>query len=92
MCLYVCVAQVGYPPGPLFKACHVCPAHGAVHLDDFLSCRGLQTQCGVNFFILDSRRVLAPAPNVPGSDVKTHLKSSICVQAIKKKGGSELML
>ena len=26
----------------------------------------LQTQCGVNFFILDSRRVLAPAPKVLG--------------------------
>ena len=27
---------------------------------------GLQTQCGVNFFILDLRRVLAPAPKVLG--------------------------
>ena len=27
---------------------------------------GLRTQCGVNFFILDSRRVLAPAPKVLG--------------------------
>ena len=27
---------------------------------------GLQTQCGVNSFILDSRRVLAPAPKVLG--------------------------
>ena len=26
----------------------------------------LQTQCGVNCFIMDSRRVLAPAPKVPG--------------------------
>ena len=26
----------------------------------------LQIQCGVNFFILDSRRVLAPAPKVLG--------------------------
>ena len=28
--------------------------------------RYLQTQCGVNFFIPDSRRVLAPAPKVLG--------------------------
>ena len=26
----------------------------------------VQTQCGANFFILDSRRVLAPATKVPG--------------------------
>ena len=30
------------------------------------SCVALQAQCGVNFFILDSRRVLAPAPKVLG--------------------------
>ena len=45
----------------------------------------LQTQCGVNFFILDSRRVLAQAPKVLGSDTKTHLKSRFC--AIFKKRG-----
>ena len=44
-----------------------------------------QTQCGVNFFILDSRRVLAPAPKVLGSDIKTHLKSRFCA-ILKKKG------
>ena len=43
----------------------------------FLQQRGgaLYTQCGVNFFVLGSRRVLAPTPKVPGSDVKTYLKS-----------------
>ena len=56
-------------------------------LDSHLSTDGLQTQCGVNFFILDSRRVLAPAPKVLGSDIKTHLKSRFCVQAILKKRG-----
>ena len=48
---------------------------------------GLHTQCGVNFFILDSRRVLAPAPKVLESDSKTHLKSRFCLQAILKKRG-----
>ena len=48
----------------------------------------LQVQCGVNFFILDSRRVLAPAPKVLGSDIKTHLKSRFCLQAILKKRGA----
>ena len=51
-----------------------------------------QTQCGVNCFILDSRRVLAPAPKVPGSDIKTHLKSRFCLQAILKKGGAIVIL
>ena len=46
------------------------------------------TQWGVNFFILDSRRVLAPAPKVPGSDIKTHLKSRFCLQAILIKRGT----
>ena len=46
--------------------------------------RSLQTQCGVNSFILDSRRVLAPAPKVPGSDIKTHLKSR-CRAILKKR-------
>ena len=46
----------------------------------------LKTQCGVNFFILDSRRVLAPAPKVLGSDIKTHLESRFC--AIPKKRGA----
>ena len=41
----------------------------------------LQTQCGVNFFILVSRRVLAQRPKVPGSDVKTHLKSKCMGQS-----------
>ena len=31
----------------------------------------MQIRCGVNVFILDSRRVLAPAPKVLGSDIKT---------------------
>ena len=43
----------------------------------------LQTHCGVKVFVLDSRRVLAPAPKVLGSDIKTHLKSRFC--AILKK-------
>ena len=51
---------------------------------------GLQTQCGVNFFILESRRVLAPAPKVPGSDIKTHPKTTFCVQAILTKRGAML--
>ena len=34
---------------------------------------GANTGIGSDFFILDSRRVLAPAPKVPGSDIKTHL-------------------
>ena len=34
----------------------------------------LQMQCGINFFILDSRRVLAQEPKVLGPDTKTHLK------------------
>ena len=42
-------------------------------------------QCGVKLFVLDSKRVLAPAPKVPGSDIKTHLKSRFCLQAIWKK-------
>ena len=49
--------------------------------------RGLQTQCGVNSFILDSRRVLAPAPKVTqGAETKTHLKSRF--SAILKKRGA----
>ena len=51
------------------------PKHLAAHASTL---SGLQIQCGVNFFILDSRRVLAPAPTVPGSDIKTHLKSRFC--------------
>ena len=31
--------------------------------------RGLHTQCGINFFMLDSRRGLAPAPKVLGPKV-----------------------
>ena len=50
----------------------------------------MQIQCGVTFFILDSRRVLAPAPKVLGPDIKTHLKSRFCLQAIVKKGGALL--
>ena len=42
----------------------------------------LRIQGGVNFFILDSRRVSAPASKVLGSDIKTHLKSRFCLQAI----------
>ena len=48
------------------------------------------TVCGVNFFILGSRRVLAPAPKVPGSDITTHLKSRFCLQAILTKRGAML--
>ena len=33
---------------------------------------GLHTQCGVNFFILDSRRVFAPAPWVLGPQLRAH--------------------
>ena len=36
----------------------------------------LPNQCGVNFFALDSRHILAPVPMVLGSDIKTRLKSS----------------
>ena len=36
------------------------------------------------------RRVLAPAPKVLGSDIKTHLKSRFCLQAILKKRGAML--
>ena len=57
---------------------------GAVHDHD--ATRGLQTQCGVNVFILDSRRVLTPAPKVPGSDIKTHLESRFCAILKKKRG------
>ena len=46
-------------------------------------------QRGGNFFILGSRRVLAPAPKVQGSD-KTHLKSRFCV--ILKNMGSDVRL
>ena len=49
-------------------------------------------QCGVNFFILDLRRVLAPAPKVLGSDIKTHLKSRFYLQAIWKNRGTMLEL
>ena len=34
----------------------------------------------VNFFILDSRRVLAPAPTALGSDIKTQFKFRYCVK------------
>ena len=44
-------------------------------------------QCGANFFILDSRRVLAPAPKNAGT--KTHLKSRFCLQAIYEKKGRD---
>ena len=44
----------------------------------------LQMHCGVNFFILDSRRVLARAPNVLGSDIKTHPKSRFCAILTKR--------
>ena len=40
--------------------------------------------------MLDSRRVLAPAPKVLGPDCKPHLKSRFCLQAILKKGGAML--
>ena len=33
---------------------------------------------------------MAPAPKVLGSDIKTHLKSRFCLQAILKKGGAML--
>ena len=46
--------------------------------------RSLQTQCGVNLFILDSRRVLAPTRNVLGSDIKTHLKSRVCYRLLHR--------
>ena len=46
---------------------------------------GPQTQCGVNFFILDPIRVLDPAPKVLGFDTKTHLKARFCAM-LKKKG------
>ena len=36
----------------------------------------------LNLLILDSRRVLAPALKVLGSDIKTHLNSRFCLQAI----------
>ena len=52
----------------------------------FDSCLGVQIQCGANFLILDSRRVLAQAPEVPGSDIKTHPKSRFC--AILKRRGA----
>ena len=42
----------------------------------------LHIQFGINFFRLDSRRVLAPAPKVLESDIKTHLKSRFCLLAI----------
>ena len=57
--------------------------------------RGLQIQCsGVNFFLLDSRRVLAPAPKVLGSDIKTHLKSGswLLVHRIFNKGGGDVVI
>ena len=47
-------AEVLRHDGNQALACAAMDAEAAV--------RGLQTQCGVNFFILDTRRVLAPAP------------------------------
>ena len=47
------------------------------------SCLCLQIQCDLNFFILDSRRVLAP-----GAGARTHLKSRFC--AILKSRGSDV--
>ena len=35
-------------------------------------CTSLQIQWGVNFFLLDSRRVFAPAPKVPGPKQISH--------------------
>ena len=43
-------------------------------------------RCGVHLFILDSRRVLATAPKVLGSDIKTHLESRLCASLTTKKG------
>ena len=40
----------------------------------------LQIQCGVNFFILDSRRVFGPS--IQGAGIQTYLKSRFCLQAI----------
>ena len=43
----------------------------------------LQIQCGVNFFIMDSRRALVPPPKVlgrcwEGAGTKAHLKVTFC--------------
>ena len=70
---------------------------GTVSNVEFLPCQmflsfQMQTQCGVNVFILDSRRVLAPAPKVLGSDIKTHLKSRFCLQAILTKKGRDIKI
>ena len=39
-------------------------------------------------FYSDTRRVLAPAPKVLGSDIKTHLKFRFCLHAILKERGA----
>ena len=62
------------------KGWYQCGVRGTEHL----VVRGLQTQCGVNFFISDLRRDLAPAPKLLGSDIKTHLESRLCLAAILK--------
>ena len=51
----------GAAPITTHMASRRCIAGGAMPIHG-----GLQTHCGVNFFILDSRLVLAPAPKVLG--------------------------
>ena len=49
---------------------------------------GLQIQCGVNFFILDSTRVLAPAPKVLGPK---HISNPDLLASHLEKGGAVLV-
>ena len=71
-------------------ACHVvaCMHAFTVPWQALVCTSSLQTQCGVNSFILDSRRVLAPAPKLLG--LKHIFKSRFC--AILKKRGAILVI
>ena len=68
------------------------PSARTVHVWRCGASSNCKQQCGETFFILDARRVLAPAPTVkvPGSDIKTHLRSKFWLQAIWKKRGAIL--